>query len=139
MRGAAVLAITVLAPLAARAGPTAPVIAPAAVTYAVLMPVAHVTPQLPHGWSLAVTMQGQTMALRTRGRAWANDPYARTGDVEAGFGWRRGSSSVVMGFAQRDYGADWGAPPAFDQNRTIGLSPADDPGVLGLSLSRRTR
>ncbi|MFI4936018.1 MAG: hypothetical protein ACHP7N_15475 [Caulobacterales bacterium] len=136
MMRAAVLAAMALFPLVALAGPrSAPAETPGAV-YSVRPPAA--AGSEPTGWALSVTAKGRTVDLRRRGSAWIDDPDVRPGDVEAGLGWRGESTSVVVGYAERDFGPALQSMPAYQPRTHWG--PVDDPpGVLGLSVSLRSR
>jgi hypothetical protein len=83
----------------------------------------------PHhdGWSLFATTNGRSMDPRA-GIAWADDPGARLGEIDAGLGWRRRDLAIVIGYTQPDFGA-----------RKDPLDQAGPSALVGFSLALRTR
>ena len=126
----AILVLAALgAPLAARAEPPAPAAHP--VTYDVPAPSdpAH----LSQGWGLFATMSGRSTDIGIHDLQWADDPSVQRHDVEAGYGWRRGTATAVIGYEDHDFGPKYDAasvPDAPDPGRR----KMGDSGVLGLSL-----
>ena len=128
MRGVVVLAAVAAAiPLIAQAQPQD-------VTYAVSAPQSH--GRLPDGWGLYATMQGRSMDAGSR--TWTNDPRASSHDVEAGYGWRSGGTSAVLGYDQHDYAPKYQAAIGRGGFRDPDAPPVPgDSGVLGLSFTVR--
>jgi hypothetical protein len=105
--------------------------------------VAHAAPPVPEydpqpvvtsahaetGWGMFATMHGRTLDLTDRD-GWADDPRVNSGDVEAGYGWRKGRAAAMIGYNQPDLGPGHGS--TFQPH-------AGDPGVLGLGLVLHTR
>jgi len=128
VRGVVVLAALAAAiPLVAQAQPTD-------VTYDVPAPQSH--GRLPNGWGLSATMQGRSMDVGSHDYAWTNDPRASSHDVEAGYGWRSGGTSAVIGYDQHDYAPKYQAAIGRDGFRDPNAPPVPgDSGVLGLSFT----
>ncbi|MBV9996515.1 MAG: hypothetical protein JO127_15025 [Caulobacteraceae bacterium] len=93
-------------------------------------------------WGLYARAGGQAFNWRSRDLGWRPDPNAHPGEIEAGYGVRRGAVSLLLGYEQPDDGA--GAPfPVMDRTRSpqppiplIGGGPA---GVFGFGLTVRLR
>ena len=122
-------------PLAAHAGtraePPAPV-KPADHTYPVAAPASH--GRLPAGWGLYATMHGRSTELTGPRMDWADDPAVQPRDIEAGYGWRSGRATALIGYDQHDYGPRLqraNAPGQRDPNEPPSVSSS---GVLGLSF-----
>lgn len=90
------------------------------------------------GWGLYAAVAGRSLDLRSRDLGWADDPSAPRSDMEAGYGWRNGRASALIGYGQYDHGFD-------DVRQATGASvyPAnarrDDSGVIGFNLVWRSR
>ena len=91
MRGLAVLVAVTLLPGWAAADPV----------YAVTSPSDHAD-HLGSGWGLYATLHGRSMDLSSH--SWADDPRVQPRDVEAGYGFRSGLASALIGYDQHDYG-----------------------------------
>jgi hypothetical protein len=119
------LATAAFLPILARA-------APQPVTYDVPpQPAGHAP--MPQGWGLFATMSGRSMDIGSRDFQWSEDRSVQPHDVEAGYGWRKGAATAVIGYEEHDFGPKYEAPnsPALndpDAHRVGGS------GVLGLSL-----
>jgi hypothetical protein len=89
--------------------------------------------RLSQGWGLFATLSGRSMDVGARDFQWSEDRSVQPHDVEAGYGWRRGAATAMLGYEQHDFGPQPGAAYAPDLKDTdahrIGGS-----GVLGLSL-----
>jgi len=99
-------------------------------SYAVSPPSAH--GYIPDGWAMRATFKGRAMDLQSRD--WSADPHAQPNDIEAGWGWRDGSRTALIGYEEHDYGP---RPPS--DTRAIERDPNQPPpvnssGVLGFSL-----
>src|SRR5271156_229 len=57
---------------------------------------------IPDGWALRATFRGRAMDLGSRD--WSDDPHAQPRDIEAGYGWRDGRTTALIGFESHDYG-----------------------------------
>jgi hypothetical protein len=132
-------AAAVLFPLAAEAAVPGPVIAtPAPVHDYRATPPTGSGAAPANGWAWRASLGGRWTDISRNGLDWSPDPTTPAKDIEAGYEWRRGLASAVLGYGQFDGGADkdpalWGRV-AQDQNSQRG-----DPGVLGLSLVLRSR
>jgi hypothetical protein len=131
MRGLAILIALASAPGLAHADPAAGAQPSDAKTYAVAAPTAgpgHISP----GWGLYATMQGRSMDVSSR--SWSDDPNVQPRDVEAGYGWRSGGTTALIGYDQHDYGPK--APRAIGRGRRDPNEPpqVQGSGVLGFSL-----
>ncbi len=118
------LAALAAAPLTVRA-------APQPVTYAVPQPTDHA--RLSQGWGLFATMNGRSTDIGARSLQWSDDPGVQPHDVEAGYGWRKGAATAVIGYDEHDFG------PKYDAASVPDVKDPDahrrgDSGVLGLSL-----
>ncbi|MBV9994533.1 MAG: hypothetical protein JO127_04905 [Caulobacteraceae bacterium] len=88
-------------------------------------------------WGLYARAGGRAFDWRSRDSGWTPDPAAASGDVEAGYGLRRGRLSALVGYEQP------AAAPADVADRqsayrpAIPLSDGAPPGVLGLGLVAR--
>jgi hypothetical protein len=94
---------------------------------------------VPHdGWGWRARLEGRWLDLRARNLDWADDPATPAKEVEAGFQWRRGPASAVVGYSQYDGGADRD-PALWDRLIPGDRKSVSDPGVLGLSLVLHSR
>ncbi len=129
MRRLLALAALAALPLAARAAPQA-VANP--VTYDVApQPAEHA--RLSQGWGLFATISGRSTDLAAHALQWSDDPSVQPHDVEAGYGWRKGAATAVIGYEEHDFG------PKYDAASVPDLKDPDahhvgGSGVLGLSL-----
>jgi len=105
-------------------------------TYRVIPAVGNGAP--PRGWGVYATVQGRSMGLRSRGDGWVDDPQVSSGDVQAGFGWRRNRMSTVLGYQEIDFGQRLFQGPGVDPMNT-GKPGEDSIGVIGLGFSLRSR
>ncbi|HEX3916950.1 MAG TPA: hypothetical protein VHW60_06390 [Caulobacteraceae bacterium] len=90
------------------------------------------------GWGWRASMDGRWTDISRHGLAWSADPTAPAKDIEAGYQWRRGPASAVLGYGQFDGGANKD-PALWDRIAQDETSKPGDPGVLGLSLVLRSR
>jgi hypothetical protein len=112
-------------PLAARADPQP-------VTYDVpAQPADH--GHLSQGWGLFATLGGQSMDIGARDFQWSEDPTVQPHDVEAGYGWRRGATTAVIGYEEHDFGPKYDAASVRDM-KDPDAHRVSSSGVLGLSL-----
>ncbi|HZZ89481.1 MAG TPA: hypothetical protein VFE13_14215 [Caulobacteraceae bacterium] len=121
-----------LAPCAAQAAPTPspPPQRPTPIDYAVPRPASHA--YVGQGWGLYASMHGRSMDLSSYN--WTEDPHAQSRDIEAGYGWRSGNKSALIGYDQHDYGPKTQqriAPGQRDPNLPPQVSSS---GVLGFSF-----
>jgi hypothetical protein len=98
--------------------------------YAVNPPASH--GYIPDGWAMRATFKGRAMDLHSRD--WSEDPHVQPNDIEAGYGWRDGSRTALIGYEEHDYG-----PRPQSETRAIERDPNEPPpvnssGVLGFSL-----
>jgi hypothetical protein len=105
--------------------------APQPVTYDVPQPAEHA--RLAQGWGLFATISGRSMDIGERDFQWSDDPSVQARDVEAGYGWRKGAATAVIGYEEHDFG------PKYQAETSPGLKDPDahrigGGGVLGLSL-----
>ena len=104
--------------------------APAPQTHAAQAPAGH--GYIPEGWGLRATFHGRAMDVSSRD--WSDDPHAQPRDIEAGWGWRDGRATALIGYESHDYGPkpqQTVARVARDPNQPAAIS---SPGVLGFSL-----
>ena len=134
MRGVVVMAAVAAAipliacPLVAGAQPTD-------VTYDVPAPQSH-SGHVSEGWGLYATMQGRSMDLGSHDYSWTQDPRVQSKDIEAGYGWRHGSTSAVIGYDQHNYAPKYQAAIGRGGFRDPDAPPVPgDSGVLGLSFT----
>lgn len=123
--GALAAAPLVVASAAAWATPQQPV------TYSVPPPTEG--SHLSQGWGLFATISGRSTDLDSLHLQWSDDPRVQRHDVEAGYGWREGSATALIGYEQHDFGPKYDAvsvpgPREPDSHRVGGS------GVLGLSV-----
>jgi hypothetical protein len=134
------VAAAVLIPIAAQADPTSgnPPYkeGPIPTAYAVRPPTSHA--HLSDGWGLYATMSGHSMNLNSRD-GWADDPRVQPRDVEAGYGFRRGLASAMIGYQQHDFGPKHDTNIAPVERNPDLPPPVRSNGVLGLSLVLRAR
>jgi hypothetical protein len=94
-------------------------------------------------WGVYARAGGRSFDWSSRDLGWTPDSNAAAGDVEAGYGVRRGGFSALLGYEQPDGGSQDTAAPVMDRDFTprpaIPLSQGGPPGVLGLSLVARLR
>jgi hypothetical protein len=106
--------------------------------YAVNPPASH--GYIPEGWAMRATFKGRAMDLQSRD--WSADPHVQPNDVEAGYGWREGRTTALIGYESHDFGPR--------ETQTFGVSqrptqralerdpnlppPVTGAGVLGFSL-----
>jgi hypothetical protein len=84
------------------------------------------------GWGLYATMRGRSMDLQSRDMS--DDPHVQPRDIEAGYGWRSGRTTALIGYDQHDFGPRTEqtlAPGERDPNVPPSVSSS---GVLGFSL-----
>ena len=130
MRGCwGLAAVMMLAWQPAFAGPPAP-------TYVVTAPKPPPTRTV-RGWGAFATADGRTMDLRAPGRGWADDPSERRDDVEAGYGWRRGHATAVVGYADHDLAPQETSEEA--RAEAVSGRSSTDTSVIGVSFSYRLR
>jgi hypothetical protein len=131
----------ILVPGLAQAGTDAPIdlaldgaqpvrTAPPTPNYAAQPPAAH--GYIPDGWAMRATFRGRAMDLQSRD--WSDDPHAQPHDIEAGYGWRDGRTTALIGYEQHDFG-----PRPTQTARALERDPNQPPpvsggGVLGFSL-----
>lgn len=118
------LAALAAAPLTLRA-------APQPVTYDVPQPTDHV--RLSQGWGLFATMNGRSTDIGARDLQWSDDPGVQPHDIEAGYGWRKGAATAVIGYDEHDFGPKYDAASVRDV-RDPDAHRMNGSGVLGLSL-----
>ena len=127
------LVSALLMPAVAQAGPH-PFAPPADRTepasYAVEAPAAH--GHISSGWGLYATLRGRSMDLASRD--WAEDPRVQPRDVEAGYGWRDGKTTALIGYDQHDYGPKYQRMVSYTQRDPNEPPPVNSAGVLGFSL-----
>ena len=132
------LTVAIFAPMIAHAEPsthspsTDEVIA---TSYGARPPVAH--GYLSPGWGLYATMGGRSMDLQSRDMS--DDPHVQPRDIEAGYGWRDGRATALIGYDQHDFGPRTEqtlAPGERDPNEP---PPVSSSGVLGFSLVLHAR
>jgi hypothetical protein len=126
------LAAIAALPAVVHANPDAPA-APAArtVTYDVPAPSTHGT--MPQGWGMFATLNGRSTDLGARDFQWSDDPHVQAHDVEAGYGWRSGSATAVIGYQDHDFGRSEQTTAQERQDRDVHRFSGGS-GVLGLSL-----
>jgi hypothetical protein len=133
-------AAAALVPLAAEAAsPIGPVLSPAAPVhnYRAVPPTdPGAAPR--NGWGWRASMGGRSTDISRHGLDWSADPTAAAKDIEAGYEWRQGPASAVLGYGQFDGGADKD-PALWDRVAQDQHNRPGDPGVLGLSLVVRSR
>jgi hypothetical protein len=90
---------------------------------------------VPEGWSLYATLQGRSMDSGSRDWGdWSEEGHVQRRDIEAGYGWRSGNATALIGSNQHDYGPD---PTSSPDRRTPdpGQAPRfSGDGVLGFSF-----
>jgi len=135
------LALVLAVPTLAQAAPALDVSAVAPPTqasgqkayYQVEQPV---EPQyVPQGWSLYATLHGRSMDVGSRDwGGWSDEGRVQRRDIEAGYGWRSGTTTALIGYDQHDYGPD---PALSPERRTPDSTEAprfSGDGVLGFSF-----
>ena len=103
--------------------------APVPTAYAAQPPAEHGF--IPDGWAMRATFRGRAMDMQSRD--WSEDPHAQPHDVEAGYGWRDGRTTALLGYESHDYGPTAPTPRALERDRNL-PPPVNSPGVLGFSL-----
>jgi hypothetical protein len=111
--------------------PATTAVAPSAITYSVPPPSEHGT--MPQGWGMFATLNGRSTDLGARDFQWSDDPHVQAHDVEAGYGWRSGSATAVIGYEDHDFGRSEAATAQERQDRDVHRFGGGS-GVLGLSL-----
>jgi hypothetical protein len=123
----------VLLPLTANAGTSTdrpPPDKPGPIAYAVTPPASH--SYIPDGWAMRATFRGRAMDLQSRD--WSDDPHAQPHDIEAGYGWRDGRTTALIGYEAHDFGPRHGeSARALERDPNL-PPPVSSPGVLGFSL-----
>ena len=78
-------------------------------------------------------------AVPANGHSWADDPRVQPRDVEAGYGFRSGMASALIGYDQHDFGPK--APHAIAPgSRDPDVPPTvQSSGVLGVSFVLHAR
>jgi hypothetical protein len=104
---------------------------PQPVTYDVTQPTEH--GRLSQGWGLFATMSGRSMDIGARDFQWSDDHSVQPHDVEAGYGWRKGAATAVLGYEDHDFGRTEVATAQERQDRDVHRFSSGS-GVLGLSL-----
>jgi hypothetical protein len=123
-----VLTLTlVAAPFCVRAAPEP---ATDSTTYRVTQPADQ--GHLSQGWGLFATLSGRSMDVGGRDFRWSEDPSVQAHEVEAGYGWRNGAATAVIGYAQHDFGPKYETTAQERQDRDVHRFGGS--GVLGLSL-----
>jgi hypothetical protein len=87
---------------------------------------------IPDGWAVRATLQGRSMDLGSRD--WAEDPHVQAHDVEAGYGWRDGRASAMIGYESHDYGPRLQRAANAVERDPNQPPPVTSPGVLGFSF-----
>ena len=131
---ASALLLPLTAPSAVWAGPgptPPPSVRAVEMSYPVEAPIAPAR-QLANGWGLYATMRGRSMDLTSHD--WAEDPHVQSHDVEAGYGWRDGKTTALIGYDQHDYGPRFQRMVSRTQRDPNEPPPVNSPGVLGFSL-----
>jgi hypothetical protein len=126
---AALAALPICTPVC---GWTAPQPAAGAVTYDVQQPPAE-HGSMPQGWGLFATLDGRSTDLGARDLQWSDDPHVQAHDVEAGYGWRSGAATAVIGYEDHDFGRAEQATAQERQDRDVHRFSGGS-GVLGFSL-----
>jgi hypothetical protein len=126
------LTVAVFAPMIAHAGTTNSPSAdgPTPTSYSAEPPVSH--DHASAGWGLYATMRSRSMDLQSRDMS--DDPHVQARDIEAGYGWRSGRTTALIGYDQHDFGPraeQTLAPGERDPNEP---PPVNSSGVLGFSL-----
>jgi len=103
---------------------------PIPTAYAVNPPAAH--GYIPDGWALRATFQGRAMDIGSRD--WSDDPHAQPRDIEAGYGWRDGRTTALIGYESHDYGPKPQQTARALERDPNQPPPVDSAGVLGFSL-----
>lgn len=113
------------APFAVAATPSQPV------TYSVTQ--ATQPTHLSQGWGLFATISGRSTDLDSLHLQWTDDPRVQRHDVEAGYGWREGSTTALIGYEEHDFGPKYDAATIPDL-RESGAHGIGGSGVLGFSV-----
>ena len=100
--------------------------------YAVDLPASHGS--VPNdGWALRATLQGRSMDP-LESHDWAADPHVQPHDVEAGWGWRQGGATALIGYESHDFGPRRQRTARAMERDPNEPPPVSSPGVLGFSL-----
>jgi hypothetical protein len=126
------LVCALVAPAATQAAPVAPTERPIQTTYLVTAPAGH--GHLPAGWGLYATMHGRSTELSSPRFDWADDPSVQPRDIEAGYGWRGGRASALIGYDQHDYGPKLQRALSAHERDPNEPPPVTSSGVLGFSF-----
>ncbi len=129
------------APIVAEAGTSTdrpPPDKPVQAAYAVTPPASH--GYIPDGWAMRATFKGRAMDLQSRD--WSEDPHVQPNDVEAGYGWREGRTTALIGYESHDFGSRPAQTFGVSDRRTVRAMerdpnlppPVTGAGVLGFSL-----
>ena len=111
---------------------------PVQTAYAVKPPASH--GYIPDGWAMRATFRGRAMDLQSRD--WSDDPHVQPHDIEAGYGWREGRTSALIGYESHDFGSREAQTFGVSDRRTERAlerdpnlpPPVTGAGVLGFSL-----
>ena len=106
--------------------------APQPATYNV--PAPSETSHLSQGWGLFATLNGRSTDVGAHDLQWADDPGVQPHDVEAGYGWRKGAATAVIGYDEHDFGPKYDAASVPDVRDPDAHRISGSGGVLGLSL-----
>jgi hypothetical protein len=106
---------------------------PVATAYAVNPPASHSYVAAADGWALRATLQGRSMDP-LQSRDWAADPHVQPHDVEAGWGWRQGGATALIGYESHDFGPRQQQTARALERDPNQPPPVSSPGVLGFSL-----
>jgi|SRR5580658_4055741 hypothetical protein len=85
------------------------------------------------GWGTSASFNGQSVDLRDVGGGWSDETAFGPKDSAAGYGWRSGGSTAMVGYSNRDLGA----PP---YSRTLDLTHQvkdESRSILGLTFVMR--
>jgi hypothetical protein len=101
------------------------------IDYAVPRPSSHA--HVSEGWGLMASMNGRAMDLSSYN--WTEDPHVQSRDIEAGYAWRSGNKTALLGYDQHDYGPKAQQSVAPIRQRDPNTPPSvSSSGVLGLSF-----
>jgi hypothetical protein len=85
------------------------------------------------GWGTSASFNGQSVDLRDIGGGWGSETAFGPKDSAAGYGWRSGGSTAMVGYSDIDYGA-----PSY--SRTLDLTHEvhdQSRSILGLTFVMR--
>lgn len=83
------------------------------------------------GWGMRATIRGRSIDLNSLRAGWAQDPDASPADIEAGYGWRKGSADAVLGYGE--FGSENSRDGADSRLGSL-RHPVGARGVLGFSF-----